>query len=890
MKKRKIGGDKTLELLKNRALVKRFVKPVIPESEYWKTVDNAGGEFPKFYYDELHKGNLNLSEIKVLKYIWDGCYLIHNFKSNVLGSRDWPRMRLQEKKTAAAMCKLSFPTFNTALDSLWLMGYITSSENPNSDDMDATCKTTLDFSNQIGISTNFLNLRIHQWSPEEDTDQERLMTILYGQKRGEPIMERSKMIANHYPDNLLELIKGLYDKIDELQDKINNKPSTYTYVEFTKKGKKIRMPIKTVERKPIVLGKQVEPILMVKPLPKIKGNKFKHIITVNTKPVVNVPRFPIIAGLKKGEIKDVLAAERWPIITGKTISEIYHIIEAKETPITVEPVEVEPQNPEPIIPEIPCDVVVEPEPEPEAVEPEDEDPANTDFGPGVTWDDDLGILIVDPFERYEKMLMGTTETEEKIVSVPTPEIPCDVASSEPEPPVEPEEINDPEYDDPLIKALDDIAREHTERENPAEYRHQILDNYWAEKEKENKEEIDAENKEDELQNLKHIMFDSDDETYAKWVHSMGCYTTAEQEILDEKERKRFEAWSKERDKLDEQIKNGTYEPSPLVKKFLESTRENLKKKGKICDNMEFKLGDESAVNVKYIPKVQKKDRSSTLVERCREEKRKMEQEKEERMRAKEANIDPKEKAILDVAHYYENRVRKTLNSFGFRALSKDYKNHKNWKQFTKIYELCQENNWDYRVYLDSQFWRVSNWTRKQKYPYVNQCYSEAAQKSYHNYVRVYKKTNSVSGKIKVKAVEEVPETVNQEMLRELAETYTMIDSVLKRNKSLPTRNNPPEATIAYELWGNWMRFSPYYLAAEVPDAEALLDSVSTLLDVPAWKATYDKARNILKSKTVLKKAKVYCAAFREHFNLPEPIRVCSDWWKQIGEKYDVVNC
>lgn len=268
----------------------------------------------------------------------------------------------------------------------------------------------------------------------------------------------------------------------------------------------------------------------------------------------------------------------------------------------------------------------------------------------------------------------------------------------------------------------------------------------------------------------------------------------------------------------------------------------------------------------------------------------MEQEKEERMRAKEANIDPKEKAILDVAHYYENRVRKTLNSFGFRALSKDYKNHKNWKQFTKIYELCQENNWDYRVYLDSQFWRVSNWTRKQKYPYVNQCYSEAAQKSYHNYVRVYKKTNSVSGKIKVKAVEEVPETVNQEMLRELAETYTMIDSVLKRNKSLPTRNNPPEATIAYELWGNWMRFSPYYLAAEVPDAEALLDSVSTLLDVPAWKATYDKARNILKSKTVLKKAKVYCAAFREHFNLPEPIRVCSDWWKQIGEKYDVVNC
>lgn len=826
MKKRKIGGDKTLELLKNRALVKRFVKPVIPESEYWKTVDNAGGEFPKFYYDELHKGNLNLSEINVLKYIWDGCYLIHNFKSNVLGSRDWPRMRLQEKKTAAAMCKLSFPTFNTALDSLWLMGYITSSENPNSDDMNATCKTTLDFSNQIGISTNFLNLRVKQWSPEEDTDQERLMTILYGQKRGEPIMEQSKIVANHYPDNILELIKGLYDKIDELQNQINNnKPSTYTYVEFkTKKDKKIRMPIKTVERKPIILGKQVEPIPTVEPLPKIKSNKFKHVITVNhkvdNKPVVDVSRFPIIAGLKKGEIKDVLAAERWPIITGKTISEIYHIIEAKETPITVEPVEVEPQNPEPVIPEIPCDVVI----------------------------------------------------------------------SEPEPSVEPEELDDPEYDDPLIKALDDIAREHTERENPAEYRHQILDNYWAEKEKENKAEIDAENKEDELQNLKHIMFDSDDETYANWVHSMGCYTTAEQEILDEKERKRFEAWSKERDKLDEQIKNGTYEPSPLVKKFLESTRENLKKKGKICDNMEFKLGDESAVNVKYIPKVQKKDRSSTLVERCREEKRKMEQEKEERMQAKEANIDPKEKAILDVAHYYENRVRKTLNSFGFRALSKDYKNHKNWKQFTKIYELCQENNWDYRVYLDSQFWRVSNWTRKQKYPYVNQCYSEAAQKSYHNYVRVYKKTNSVSGKIKVKAVEEVPETVNQEMLRELAETYTMIDSVLKRNKSLPTRNNPPEATIAYELWGNWMRFSPYYLAAEVPDAEALLDSVATLLDVPAWKATYDKARNILKSKTVLKKAKVYCAAFREHFNLPEPIRVCSDWWKQIGEKYDVVNC
>ena len=194
-------------------------------------------------------------------------------------------------------------------------------------------------------------------------------------------------------------------------------------------------------------------------------------------------------------------------------------------------------------------------------------------------------------------------------------------------------------------------------------------------------------------------------------------------------------------------------------------------------------------------------------------------------------ITPYERHVLKLVDYYEFRCRKAIHSSGFRAIGKNFRDSRNWKFFTRIYDLCEENNWDYKIYIDAQFDRVKHWSRKQQYPFANQFTSDGAQKYYFSYLRDQKENYSVGIERKVKSQKIV--SVADEIATAVVKDCTTIQSYIERAKK--RRNNKDlteEQLKLLFLSDNWMTLSAYYLSAipwieewmaQFPDETFLVD-------------------------------------------------------------------
>lgn len=121
-------------------------------------------------------------------------------------------------------------------------------------------------------------------------------------------------------------------------------------------------------------------------------------------------------------------------------------------------------------------------------------------------------------------------------------------------------------------------------------------------------------------------------------------------------------------------------------------------------------------------------------------------------------LTAKEQKIMDVVHYYEYKCRVVTGNSGWRSLGRNFRKHRNWQHFIRIFDLCQENDWDYKVYIDSQFDRARYWTHKdcKGYPYPNQFFSEKAIRYFHKYQEDYRQRYSVTGTAKVKVSKAMP--------------------------------------------------------------------------------------------------------------------------------------
>lgn len=205
---------------------------------------------------------------------------------------------------------------------------------------------------------------------------------------------------------------------------------------------------------------------------------------------------------------------------------------------------------------------------------------------------------------------------------------------------------------------------------------------------------------------------------------------------------------------------------------------------------------------------------------------------------------PKDNKILQVAKYYEYKARNAIGSSGFRVLGKNYKEHKNWKFLERIYNLCKENHWDYKVYIDAQFDRVQYYTRKQAYPYLNQFFSEGAINAFHRYVKDYQERFSTTGKAKVKT-EKVQSFKEQAADKIVKDCYNILDFMEHAYKAPATKGcSPVEAKILF-FDRHWSILSPFYAAA-FPWFIGYLDHISTM--EPAIVEYKKKVQALQKSK------------------------------------------
>lgn len=186
-------------------------------------------------------------------------------------------------------------------------------------------------------------------------------------------------------------------------------------------------------------------------------------------------------------------------------------------------------------------------------------------------------------------------------------------------------------------------------------------------------------------------------------------------------------------------------------------------------------------------------------------------------------LTPTDKKVLDVASYYEYKARSAIGSSGFRALGKNYKEHKNWKFLERLYKLCEDNNWDYKVYIDAQFDRVRFYQRKQLYPYLNQFFSEGAINAYHRYVKDYKEKHSTTGhaKIKTEKVQSFTEQVADKIVNdcERMSDYLKVAAKRRNNQGLTIE----QVKMVY-ISEHWMGLSHFYLSS-IPWFTAYLDQL-----------------------------------------------------------------
>lgn len=227
-----------------------------------------------------------------------------------------------------------------------------------------------------------------------------------------------------------------------------------------------------------------------------------------------------------------------------------------------------------------------------------------------------------------------------------------------------------------------------------------------------------------------------------------------------------------------------------------------------------------------------------------------------------------EMKVFKVVEYYEHRCRKAINSPKFRALSKDFRNHKNWKFFVQIYELCKENKWDYRVYIDAQFDRLQFWKHKQPYPYANQFTSEGAQKYYQYYVKDYKEKYSVTGQIKVKPAETVM-SYDEEVIEE---TTKICNEILGKIEDRKMRKNLPEVSPEdLKVWFiqdklPWL-YPPY--AATVPWMEPFL---SCYPNVESFVKLRNQILEIQKSPALFERVSELVEGVETKMNMPKHVK------------------
>lgn len=169
--------------------------------------------------------------------------------------------------------------------------------------------------------------------------------------------------------------------------------------------------------------------------------------------------------------------------------------------------------------------------------------------------------------------------------------------------------------------------------------------------------------------------------------------------------------------------------------------------------------------------------------------------------------ETREEDIWNIILHYEMMVRQTLKIPYYKAISRsNIEKHKNYLHFEYIYEICRLKDWDYRLYIESQFDRAKKYWKTVKVPQPSMMYSVKAMKYFMDYLGniqvFYRKDINLEkrkrGKNTLSVYDEIYEGIDT-TLRELQEHLHFIPQELKAQQK-----------VLY-IYDNWEMLSPYFL-------------------------------------------------------------------------------
>jgi len=160
------------------------------------------------------------------------------------------------------------------------------------------------------------------------------------------------------------------------------------------------------------------------------------------------------------------------------------------------------------------------------------------------------------------------------------------------------------------------------------------------------------------------------------------------------------------------------------------------------------------------------------------------------------NEATRESDTINIKWYYEKLVCKSMG-WGYHCSS-----DKNWIHFLRVREICRMKEWDYQLYLDSQFYKL-----KDSRPYPSNLYSKRALVTFTNYLATIKKnyrgTLGAGQKQKGKKVL----SLEKEVVESIISSVDLLSTYIQDTDDEEKR----EQTKILKLYHSWEQYSPYYL-------------------------------------------------------------------------------
>ncbi len=231
-----------------------------------------------------------------------------------------------------------------------------------------------------------------------------------------------------------------------------------------------------------------------------------------------------------------------------------------------------------------------------------------------------------------------------------------------------------------------------------------------------------------------------------------------------------------------------------------------------------------------------------------------------------------EKAIFAISRHYDMLAREFNHLAGYRSLpKKEQQEHKNWKQFVKIHDLCKSRAWDVNLYLDAQFERAKKYWKnnKIKYPLPNMLCSEKSKLYFERYLedRREKYAQDVGNKQTEKGRKTV--TIKQKLIQDVVRSAEYLSMYIREDMDEQGR----EEDKAVRIYHAWESYSPAYLWSIDWFREFIADLSTVQPDNPKVQEILAEFDLINRSKSLQEVVVKAVSMSEKQFKIPKNIAI-----------------